>query len=118
MGKAGAKSNLSQIIKLSKNDIQHFSKRHIIEDFAYQVKHMPSKALEAKLIKRSFFNPAWSKEKIIKHVEEGYNYLRSNGVTGLKDYYADGEIIKIFIKKDGAFDSAYGLHKLTKGYFL
>ena len=105
-----AKSNLSQ------SQIKHFGK-HILSEFAEQAKYMPLDALEAKLAKQSFFNPKWSKEEILKYVQDGYKSLRNKGLTGLQNYKVGDEIIKIFIKPDGTLDTAYGLHKLTIDYF-
>ena len=106
-----------EFFKLSKNDIKHLSNKHIFSDVAKQAKRMPRKALEAKL-EKTFFNPKWSKEEIIKHVTEGYNDALRKGLTRKIDYKVNGEIIKIFIKGDGKFDTAYGLHKLPIDHFI
>lgn len=101
---------------LSKSNIKHIGK-HIPSEFANQVKYLSKEALEGKLKKNTFFNPNWSKKQIISAVEEGYNALSKKGLTGLHSHKVNGETIKIFIKADGTFDSAYGLHKLTTEFF-
>ncbi len=112
--------NVDEIVegtgKLSKSNIKHIGK-HIPDEFANQVKYLSKEALERKLNKNTFFNPNWSKQQIISAVEEGYNTLSKQGLTGLQSYKVNGETIKIFIKSDGTLDSAYGLHKLTTEFF-
>ncbi len=102
---------------LSKNDIQHFSK-HIPAEFAQQAKNMPTNILEARLTDQSFFNPSWSKEDIIKYVNEAYTKLREQGATGLNEYVIHGEKIMVHIKPNGKISTAYGLHKLSINYFI
>ena len=82
-----------------------------------QVPYLSDKVLASKLSNTSFFNPSWSNEKIVAATEEAYNALRSKGLTGLQSYDVSGETIKVFIKPDGTFDTAYGLHKLTAEFF-
>jgi hypothetical protein len=101
---------------LSKSDIQHFSK-HIPSEFAQQARRMPEEALTAILAKRTFFNPAWSKQDILQAVEEGYKFLRSQGLSKVQPYNFRGEIIEIFINPDGTLGSAWGLHKLPLNHF-
>ena len=102
---------------LSKNDIQHFSK-HISSEFAQQAQRMPKEALSAILTKRTFFDPAWSKEDIIKYVEQAYKALRQQGLTGLHPYNVGGNIIMIDIQPNGKLSTAFGLHKLPIDYFI
>ncbi|MCK4259207.1 MAG: hypothetical protein KAX49_09520 [Halanaerobiales bacterium] len=102
--------------KLSSKNIKHMSK-HISSEFFNQAKYLSKEALEGKLKKNTFFNPNRSKEQIISIVESGYHVLKNQGLTGLQSYVVKGETIKIFIKADGTFDTAYGLHKLTSEFF-
>ncbi|MOA09840.1 hypothetical protein D3C78_1296950 [compost metagenome] len=102
--------------KLSNNAIDHIGK-HIVSNFQNQVKYLTKEQLDKKLKKTSFFNPNWTERQIISYVEKGYSEAMSNGVRGLYEYKVKGEVIQIFIKQDGTFDTAYGLHKLTSSYF-
>ncbi|MFA5306885.1 MAG: hypothetical protein WC365_05535 [Candidatus Babeliales bacterium] len=102
---------------LTKNDIQHFSK-HISSEFAQQAERMPKDALSAILTKRTFFDPAWSKEDIIKYVEQAYKALRQQGLTGLHPYNVGGNTIMIDIQPNGKLSTAFGLHKLPMDYFI
>lgn len=47
------------------------------------------------------------------HTRRAYNVLRSQGKTGLQAIEVNGDIIKIFIKEDGTFDTAYGIYRYT-----
>ncbi|MCD1258816.1 Hint domain-containing protein [Paenibacillus athensensis] len=101
---------------LSKNNIEHF-KKHIASEFANQVGYLSDKQLESKLAKNSFFNPNWSKDDVIIGVQNGVNEAIENGVSNGYYYYQyRGETISIFMK-DGNFDTAFGLHKLTPADF-
>ena len=52
-----------------------------------------------------------SNEDVIKYTQEAYNILISQGKTGLQSIIVNNEVIKVFIKNDGSFDSAYGIYK-------
>jgi len=69
------------------------------------------KQLADKLSAKSFFNKNWSNEDVIKYTQEAYNILISQGKTGLQSIIVNNEVIKVFIKNDGSFDSAYGIYK-------
>jgi filamentous hemagglutinin len=106
----------SKFQKLSQSSISHLGK-HTASEFVQQVPYLSDEALSRILAKNSFFNPSWSKEQIIAATEEAYNALRSKGLTGLQSYIVNGETIKVFIKPDGTYDSAYGVYKLTMEFF-
>lgn len=103
-------------LKLSESNIKHIGK-HIPDEFAKQASYLSDEQLANKLSKTSFFNPNWSKEQVTAATEQAYNALRNKGLTGLQSYEVNGEVIKVFIKSDGTFDTAYGLHKLTTEFF-
>lgn len=66
-----------------------------------------------KLSNTALFNKNWSQEEVIKYTQEAYNILRNQGKNGLQSVEINGEIIHIFIKEDGAFDTAYGTYKYS-----
>jgi len=116
LGRTVTKEVGEAVVKISSSSIKHIGK-HIPMDFAEQVAHLSDDALANKLANTSFFNPKWSKEQIISAVEKGYTEALNKGKTGVYDFTFQGETIKIVIKSDGTFDTAYGLHKLTAEYF-
>ena len=97
-------------IPLSKNNIQHI-KKHTFLGIKEQAKFLTDKQLADKLSAKSFFNKNWSNEDVIKYTQEAYNILISQGKTGLQSIIVNNEVIKVFIKNDGSFDSAYGIYK-------
>jgi RHS repeat-associated protein len=103
-------------LKLSESNIKHIGK-HIPDEFAKQASYLTDVQLAKKLSNTSFFNPKWSKQQVLAATEQAYNALRNKGLTGLQSYKVNGEVIKVFIKSDGTFDTAYGLHKLTIEFF-
>ena len=102
----------SGVIELSKNNVKHI-KKHIFEDVAEQAKYLTDEQLASKLADVTFFTKEWSHEEVVKYTQEAYNILRSQGKIGLHSVEVNGEIIKVFIKDDGAFDTAYGVYKYT-----
>lgn len=70
-----------------------------------------SHGLANKLKNTSFFNKDWSQDEIIRYTQEAYNTLRRQGKTGLQSIEINGDIIYVFIKEDGTFDTAYGVYK-------
>ena len=100
------------VIKLSKNNIQHI-KKHTFEGMAEQAKYLTDEQLANKLANTTFFNKNWSQDEVVKYTQEAYNTLRSQGKTGLHSVEINGEIINVFIKDDGAFDTAYGVYQYT-----
>ena len=104
-GSAGA-------IEFSKNNIQHI-KKHTFEGMSEQAKYLTDKQLTDRLNKTSFFNKNWSQSEVIQYSQEAYNILRNEGKTGLQSIEMNGEIINVFIKDDGAFDTAYGGYTYT-----
>lgn len=101
---------------LSASNVKHMSK-HIPSEFEKQAVYLSDELLVKKLSKTTFFNPNWTQEQIISATEEAYNMLRSQGKTGLQSYKINGDEIMVFIKPDGTFDTAYGLHRLTIDFF-
>lgn len=69
--------------------------------------------LSDKLVHMSFFNKNWSQDEVVRYTQEVYNILRSQGKTGLHSIEINGEIINVFIKDDGTFDTAFGVYKYT-----
>ena len=104
-GSAGA-------IEFSKNNIQHI-KKHTFEGMSEQAKYLTDKQLTDRLNKTSFFNKNGSQSEVIQYSQEAYNILRNEGKTGLQSIEMNGEIINVFIKDDGAFDTAYGGYTYT-----
>lgn len=78
-----------------------------------QAKYLTDEQLANKLNNTSFFNKDWSQDQVVKYTQEAYNILSSQGKTGLQSIEINGEIINIFIKNDGTFDTAYGIYKYT-----
>ena len=97
-------------VKLTKNNLQHI-KKHTFNGVLEQSKFLSDKQLERILKQRSFFNKNWSWEQICQYTEEAYNRLRLKGKTGLQAIEIHGDIINIFIKENGDFDTAYGIYK-------
>ncbi len=97
-------------IELSNSNIQHI-KKHTFEGMAEQANYLTDEQLANKLNNTSFFNKDWTQEEIVKYTQEAYNTLRSQGKTGLQSIEINGDIINIFIKDDGTFDTAYGVYK-------
>ena len=50
---------------------------------------------------------------LLNYLKAIYSTLKSQGKTGLQSIEINGEIINVFIKDDGAFDTAYGVYKYT-----
>lgn len=100
----------AEVTKLSKNNIQHIVK-HTFDGMVEQAKYLTDEQLIKRLNNTSFFNKNWSLDEIIEYVQKAYNILRSQGKTGLQSIEINGEIIYVFIKEDGAFDTAYGVYK-------
>lgn len=80
---------------------------------AEQAKYLTDEQLANKLANTTFFNKNWSQDEVVKYTQEAYNTLRSQGKTGLHSVEINGEIINVFIKDDGAFDTAYGVYQYT-----
>lgn len=78
-----------------------------------QARYLTDEQLANKLANTTFFNKNWSQDEVVKYTQEAYNTLRSQGKTGLQSIEINGEIINVFIKDDGAFDTAYGVYKYT-----
>ncbi|MBR1693098.1 MAG: EndoU domain-containing protein [Lachnospiraceae bacterium] len=76
-----------------------------------QAKYLTDEQLANKLSGTSFFNKNWTDEEVIKYTQEAYNILRSQNKTGLQSIEINNEIIYVFIKEDGGFDTAYGIYK-------
>jgi len=98
------------VIKLSGNNIQHI-KKHTFEGMAEQAKYLTDEQLASKLANTTFFNKNWSQDEVVKYTQEAYNALRNQGKTGLHSVEINGEVIKVFIKDDGTFDTAYGVYR-------
>ena len=103
---------MAQIVELSNSNIQHI-KKHTFDGLAEQANYLTDEQLSNKINNTSFFNRDWSQDEIIKYTQEAYNTLRSQGKTGLQSIEINGEIINVFIKEDGTFDTAYGVYKYT-----
>ena len=103
---------MAQIVELSNSNIQHI-KKHTFDGMAEQANYVTDEQLSNKINNTSFFNRDWSQDEIIKYTQEAYNTLRSQGKTGLQSIEINGEIINVFIKEDGTFDTAYGVYKYT-----
>lgn len=95
-----------------KNNIQHI-KKHTFEGMLEQAKYLTDEQLANKLANTSFFNKNWSQDEVVKYTQEAYNILRSQGKTGIHSVEINGEIINVFIKDDGTFDTAYGEYQYT-----
>ena len=80
---------------------------------AEQAKYLTDEQLATKLADVTFFTKKWSHDDVVKYTQEAYNILRSQGKIGLHSVEVNGEIVKVFIKDDGAFDTAYGVYKYT-----
>ena len=102
----------TEVIKLSKNNIQHI-KKHTFEGMAEQAKYLTDEQLANKLANTTFFNKNWSQDEVVKYTQEAYNTLRGQGKIGLHSVEINGEIINVYIKDDGAFDTAYGVYQYT-----
>lgn len=100
----------SDIIELSDKNIKHI-KKHTFDGMAEQSKYLTDEQLANKLKNTSFFNKDWSQDEIVRYTQEAYNTLRRQGKTGLQSIEINGEIIYVFIKEDGTFDTAYGVYK-------
>ena len=100
----------SDFPQLSKNNIQHI-KKHTFSGMKEQANFLTDEQLANKLDGKSFFNKNWSNEDVIKYTQEAYNKLRSLGKTGLQSVEVNNEVINVFIKEDGTFDTAYGIYK-------
>ena len=70
------------VIQLSKNNIQNI-KKHTFEGMLEQAKYLTDEQLANKLANTSFFNKNWSQDEVVKHTQEAYNILRSQGKTGI-----------------------------------
>ncbi len=97
---------------LGLNNIQHI-KKHTFEGMLEQAKYLTDEQLANKLANTSFFNKNWSQDEVVKYTQEAYNILRSQGKTGIHSVEINGEIINVFIKDDGTFDTAYGEYQYT-----
>ena len=84
---------------------------------AKQANYLTDEQLANKLNNTSFFNKEWSQNDVIKYTQDAYNTLKSQGKTGLQSIEINGEIINVFIKEDGTFDTAYGTHKYNVSNF-
>lgn len=51
-----------------------------------------------------------SKVHGLEEAAEAYNVLRSQGKTGLQSIGIHGDVIIVYIKEDGTFDTAYGIY--------
>lgn len=106
------KKSEGAVINFSANNIQHI-KKHTFGGMANQAKYLTDKQLADKLSNNTFFNKNWSQDKILQYSQEAYNILNQQGKTGLNSVKINGETIKVFIKDDGTFDTAYGIYKYT-----
>ena len=104
--------NAADVIQLSKNSIQHI-KKHTFEGMSEQAKYLTDEQLADKLANTPFFNKNWSHDEVVKYTQEAYNTLRSQAKTGIHSVEINGEIINVFIKDDGTFDTAYGVYQYT-----
>ena len=104
--------NAADVIQLSKNSIQHI-KKHTFEGMSEQAKYLTDEQLANKLANTTFFNKNWSQDDVVKYTQEAYNTLRSQAKTGIHSVEINGEIINVFIKDDGTFDTAYGVYQYT-----
>lgn len=109
----GQRFNKSRIRLLSKSSLQlpdlAGSNDHTVQGMSKQASHMSKTGLETKLNSKSFFNPKWSDEEVIKGVEEAYAAGLKKGVLNSEfNYIYKGESITVFINKDGMLSSAYG----------
>ena len=104
--------NAADVIQLSKNSIQHI-KKHTFEGMSEQAKYLTDEQLADKLANTPFFNKNWSQDEVVKYTQEAYNTLRSQAKTGIHSVEINGEIINVFIKDDGTFDTAYGVYQYT-----
>lgn len=99
-------------LELSKNNIHHI-KKHTVEGLKEQAKYLTDEQLSKKLRNMSFFKADWSETEVIKYTQEVYNILKKQGKTGLNSVSINDEIINVFIKSDGTFDTAYGNYKYS-----
>lgn len=106
----------ADVIELSNSNIQHI-KKHTFDGMAEQANYLTDKQLANKLNNTSFFNKDWFQDEIIKYTQEAYNTLWKQGKTGLQSIEVNGEIINVFIKEDGTFDTAYGIYKFIVDNF-
>ena len=113
-GKAASKVDdaVEVTVKLSNKNIQHI-KKHTFEGMVEQAKYLTDEQLAAKLSNNTFFNKNWSSDEVIQYVQQGYNYLISQGKTGKNAVTINDEIIYIITKDDGTFDTAYGIYEYT-----
>ena len=102
----------TDVIQLSKNSIQHI-KKHTFEGMSEQAKYLTDEQLANKLANTTFFNKNWSQDEVVKYTQKAYNTLRSQDKTGIHSVEINGEIINVFIKDDGTFDTAYGVYQYT-----
>lgn len=106
----------SKKIPISKGKLSHIQK-HNIQSLKNQAKYLSDSELKSKL-KKSYFSPKWSKEKINKNAEVAYNALLKKGKRGdTFPYEIDGETIKVYIEANGSFGTAYGTYKYTVKQF-
>jgi len=97
----------------SKSEVSHILKRHHLQTFLKQVPRLSEAELAAKLKKKSFFNPAWSTEKILDAAAEAYAKAINAGVKNdVISYIIDGETITVVIT-NGKLETAYGAYKYT-----
>lgn len=80
---------------------------------AEQAKYLTDEQLASKLANTTFFNKIWSQEEVVQYTQEAYNTLRNQGKIGLHSMEVNGDIINVFIKDDGTFDTAYGVYQYT-----
>ncbi len=113
---AGGVEQGSDIVEFSNSNIRHINK-HTFDGMAEQASYLTDEQLADKLNRTSFFNKDWSQDEILKYTQEAYNILRSQGKTGLQSIEINGEIINVFIKEDGTFDTAYGIYRYTVADF-
>ena len=101
---------------LSKKVTQHIG-QHTIQGLKEQLPYLDDIQLAKKLAKDSFFNPAWTKEQTIQYVQQAYNSVRAQGLTGERIVYVGGEWITLQINSNGVLDTAYGVYKYSVSDF-
>ena len=106
------------IVTIAKNKWDHIFSRHTVQSIIKQLPYINKDQLASKLSK-SFFNPEWSDEVIKEAVEKAYKEaIKNNAINKKFVYNFKGDIIEIFIDKDGGIDTAYGVYKYTVDEFI
>ena len=120
VAKNGGIKNKSNVLKkqtstVTSTVLSNSSKRHIkkhsFEGMKEQAAHMTDEQLEAKLRTNTFFDKKLSYDQCIEYASKAYTILRKQNKTGRHTVKIKGELITVYIKENGEFDSAYGVHK-------